>query len=139
MEENIPNTDLVPNKIVEEDIPFQHVNNPAADIKPVIKKYLGVPNHAEQKANKFFFSDGDATVEITVVTTVFFWTNSLMPYPNWSIKPSNLNCWKMSLNIAFQQKQSTAISAKKTFLSPFPTILTISPALMPCRCTGRKI
>jgi alpha-glucosidase len=68
MEENIPNTDLVPNKIVEEDIPFQHVNNPAADIKPVIKKYLGVPNHAEQKANKFFFSDGDATVEITVVT-----------------------------------------------------------------------
>jgi alpha-glucosidase len=68
MEENIPNTELVPNKIVEEDIPFQHVNNPAADIKPVIKKYLGVPIHAEQKTNKFFFTDGDATVEITVVT-----------------------------------------------------------------------
>ena len=68
MEENIPNTELVLPKIVDEDIPFQHVNNPAADIKPVIKKYLGVPNKAEQTGNKFFFTDGDATVEVTVVT-----------------------------------------------------------------------
>ena len=68
MEENIPNTELLTNKIVEEDEAFHHVNNPAADIKPVMKKYLGVPNHAEEIGNKFFFSDGDAKVEITVVT-----------------------------------------------------------------------
>ena len=68
MEENILNTDLLINKLVEEDEPFHHVNNPAADIKPVIKKYLGVPNHAVQTGNKFYLSDGDAKVELTVVT-----------------------------------------------------------------------
>ena len=68
MEEKILNTDLLVNKLVEEDEPFHHVNNPAADIKPVIKKYLGVPNNVEQTGNKFYFSDGDAKVEIRVVT-----------------------------------------------------------------------
>lgn len=68
MEDNILNTDLLINRLVEEEEEFHHVNNPAADIKPVIKKYLGVPNKAEQSANKFYFSDGDAKVEVTVVT-----------------------------------------------------------------------
>jgi alpha-glucosidase len=68
MEGKILNTDLLINKLVEEDEPFQHVNNPAADIKPVIKKYLGVPNQVVQTGNKFYFSDGDAKVEIRVVT-----------------------------------------------------------------------
>src|ERR1700744_5758366 len=68
MEENIQNTDLLVNKLIEEEEEFHHVNNPAADIKPVMKKYLGVPNKAEQSGNKFFFSNGDAKVEVTVVT-----------------------------------------------------------------------
>ena len=67
MEENILNPDLLINKILEEEEEFHHVNNPAADIKPVMKKYLGVPTHVEQSGNKFYFTDGDAKVEITVV------------------------------------------------------------------------
>jgi alpha-glucosidase len=68
MEENILNSDLLINKLLEEEEEaFHHVNNPAADIKPVMKKYLGVPTHVEQSGNKFYFSDGDAKVEITVV------------------------------------------------------------------------
>lgn len=68
MEENILNTELLINKLLEEEEEFHHVNNPAADIKPVIKKYLGVPTHAEQSGNKFYFTDGDAKVELLVVT-----------------------------------------------------------------------
>jgi len=68
MEEKILNTDLLINRLVEEDEPFHHVNNPAADIKPVIKKYLGIPNNAEKTGNKIYFSDGDAKVEVTIVT-----------------------------------------------------------------------
>src|ERR1700744_1220314 len=68
MEDNLLNTDLLINRLVEEEEEFHHVNNPAADIKPVIKKYLGIPTKAEQSGNKFYFSDGDAKVEVTVVT-----------------------------------------------------------------------
>ena len=68
MEENILNTELLINKLLEEEEEFHHVNNPAADIKPVIKKYLGIPTHAEQSGNKFYFTDGDAKVELVVVT-----------------------------------------------------------------------
>jgi alpha-glucosidase len=67
MEENILNPDLLINKLLEEEEEFHHVNNPAADIKPVMKKYLGIPTHVEQSGNKFYFTDGDAKVEITVV------------------------------------------------------------------------
>ncbi|SDT41079.1 alpha-glucosidase [Mucilaginibacter mallensis] len=68
MEDKILNTELLINKLLEEEEEFHHVNNPAADIKPVIKKYLGVPNHAEQLGNKIYFTDGDAKVEVVVVT-----------------------------------------------------------------------
>lgn len=68
MEENILNPDLLINKLLEEeDEEFHHVNNPAADIKPVMKKYLGVPTHVEQVGKRLYFTDGDAKVEITVV------------------------------------------------------------------------
>jgi alpha-glucosidase len=56
MEDNILNTDLLINRLVEEEEEFHHVNNPAADIKPVIKKYLGVPNKAEQSAKNFILA-----------------------------------------------------------------------------------
>nr|WP_294942138.1 glycoside hydrolase family 31 protein [uncultured Mucilaginibacter sp.] len=54
--------------MIVDDEEFHHLNNPADGIKPIVKKYLGVPNHAEQKGNKFFFTDGDASVEVTIVT-----------------------------------------------------------------------
>jgi len=68
MEENILNPELVVNKLVEEDEEFHHLNNPAEGIKPIIKKYLTVPKNAQQAGNKIYFSDGDARVEILVVT-----------------------------------------------------------------------
>jgi len=68
MEENILNQELIANRIIEEEEEFQHLNNPADGIKPIIKKYLGVPNSVVQSGNKFYFSDGDAKVEVVVVT-----------------------------------------------------------------------
>jgi alpha-glucosidase len=68
MEEDILNTELPINKLLEEEEEFHHVNNPANDIKPIIKKYLTIPNHVVQAGNKFYFSDGDAKVEVYVVT-----------------------------------------------------------------------
>src|SRR5882762_5224490 len=68
-DKNILNPELLPGKLIEEEEEeFHHINNPAAGIKPIVKKYLGMPIAAEQKGNKFFFSDGDAKVEVTVVT-----------------------------------------------------------------------
>jgi alpha-glucosidase len=66
-DKNILNPEILPDKVVEEE-EFHHINNPAAGIKPIVKKYLGIPVGAEQKGNKFFFTDGDAKVEVTVVT-----------------------------------------------------------------------
>jgi len=73
MEENIPPIEPIPESpavklIEEEEEIFQHVNNPVLGLKPIVKKYLGTPNSVIQKGNKFFFSDGEATVEATVVT-----------------------------------------------------------------------
>lgn len=69
MEDNILNPELITSKIIEEqEEEFHHLNNPADGIKPIIKKYLGVPNHVDQTGNRFCFSDGDAKVEVVVVT-----------------------------------------------------------------------
>ena len=68
MEENILNDELLANKLIEEEEEFHHLNNPADGIKPIIKKYLGVPTHVDQMGNKFFFNDGDAKVEVMVIT-----------------------------------------------------------------------
>src|ERR1700755_2370749 len=68
MEDNILNPELVVSKLVEEEEEFHHLNNPAEGIKPIIKKYLGVPDRVSQQGNKFYFTDGDAKVEVTVVT-----------------------------------------------------------------------
>jgi len=69
MEDNILNQELVVTKLVEEEEEFHHLNNPAEGIKPIIKKYLGIPKNAQQAGNKIYFSDGDARVEIVVVTS----------------------------------------------------------------------
>ncbi len=68
MEENIQDPELLANRLLEEEEEFHHLNNPAEAIKPIIKKYLGVPNHADQVGNKFYFTDGDAKVEVVVTT-----------------------------------------------------------------------
>ena len=73
MENNVPNPERITSKLVEaenlleEEEEFHHLNNPADGIKPIIKKYLGIPNHADQVGNKFYFTDGDAKVEVVVI------------------------------------------------------------------------
>ncbi len=68
MEENIQDPELLANRLLEEEEELHHLNNPAESIKPIIKKYLGVPNQADQLGNKFYFTDGDAKVEVVVIT-----------------------------------------------------------------------
>src|ERR1700761_9042885 len=68
MEENVLNQELVVNKEVEDDDEFRHLNNPVEGIKPIAKKYLSVPKNVRQSGNKYCFSDGDASVEITVAS-----------------------------------------------------------------------
>ncbi|MBS1525000.1 MAG: glycoside hydrolase family 31 protein [Bacteroidetes bacterium] len=66
---NITNSDIPSGKLAEiEEEEFHHVNNPVTGIKPIVKKYLGKPLDSEKKGNKFYFSDGNAKVEVTVVT-----------------------------------------------------------------------
>lgn len=75
MESNTPNPnpELITSKLteienlIEEEEEFHHLNNPADGIKPVVKKYLGIPTRASQTGNKFYFTDGDAKVEVVVV------------------------------------------------------------------------
>jgi alpha-glucosidase len=52
---------------VEEE-PIQHLNNPVANLKPIVKKYLTAVRQVVTEGNKFYFSDGDARVEIRVVS-----------------------------------------------------------------------
>ncbi|MEO8887626.1 MAG: glycoside hydrolase family 31 protein [Mucilaginibacter sp.] len=68
MEENIQDPELLANRLLEDEEEFHHLNNPAEAIKPIIKKYLGIPKSVEQAENKFYFTDGDAKVEIVVIT-----------------------------------------------------------------------
>lgn len=51
-----------------EDKDIQHVNNPIIGLKPIEKKFLGSVKEIKQEKNKYIFSDGDASVEITVVS-----------------------------------------------------------------------
>src|ERR1700760_2310948 len=68
MDENLLNPELLAGKIVEDEEEFHHLNNPVMGLKPIVKKYLGSVNSVEQKGNKFYFSDGEARVEVIVVT-----------------------------------------------------------------------
>jgi len=51
-----------------EDLEIQHVNNPIIGLKPIEKKFLGSVKEVKQVNNKYIFSDGDASVEITIVS-----------------------------------------------------------------------
>jgi alpha-glucosidase len=51
-----------------EDEPIQHLNNPVTNLKPIVKKYLTAVQQVVHDGNKFYFSDGDARVEIRIVS-----------------------------------------------------------------------
>ncbi len=50
----------------EEEI--QHLNNPVTGLKPIVKQYLTSVTKVKKEGNRFYFSDGDAKVEIRVVS-----------------------------------------------------------------------
>lgn len=52
---------------IEEEI-TQHLNNPVAGLEPIVKKYLTSVLTVKTENNKFYFSDGDARVEVRVVS-----------------------------------------------------------------------
>ena len=52
-DKNTLDPEIIPEKPAEEE-EFHHINNPAAGIKPIVKKYLSTPIDAEQKGNKLF-------------------------------------------------------------------------------------
>ncbi len=51
----------------EEEI-IQHLNNPVANLKPIVKEYLTAVKKVKKENNKFYFSDGNAKVEVRVVS-----------------------------------------------------------------------
>lgn len=46
----------------------RHVTNPVTLPKPIVKKYLGEVTEHVRKGNDFYFSDGEASVEVKVVS-----------------------------------------------------------------------
>lgn len=46
----------------------QHINNPIVGLQPIVKKYLTAVKEYTQNKNNFYFSDGDAKVEVRVVS-----------------------------------------------------------------------
>ena len=51
---------------LEEDM--QHVNNPVVGLEPIVKKYLSVVKEYTQDKNNFYFTDGNAKVQVKVVS-----------------------------------------------------------------------
>jgi alpha-glucosidase len=51
-----------------EDEIIQHLNNPVTALKPIVKQYLTTVTKVKKEGNKFYFSDGNAKVEIRVVS-----------------------------------------------------------------------
>lgn len=59
----------VQNENVNDDEQVQHLNNPVdVSVRPTEKQYLGAVKTVVKAQNKFYFSDGNATVEIRVVS-----------------------------------------------------------------------
>ncbi|WP_432709017.1 glycoside hydrolase family 31 protein [Pedobacter sp.] len=57
-------------EIIEDTI--QHLNNPVNILKPIVKRYLSAVTKVNKEGNKFYFSDGEARVEIRVVSDEIF-------------------------------------------------------------------
>ncbi|WP_421944591.1 glycoside hydrolase family 31 protein [Pedobacter sp.] len=57
------------NELIEKEQEIQHLNNPVdISVKPIVKQYLGAVKKVKKEGNRFYFSDGDARVEIRVVS-----------------------------------------------------------------------
>jgi alpha-glucosidase len=55
--------------LIEKEQEIQHLNNPVdISVKPIVKQYLGSVKKVKKEGNRFYFSDGDARVEIRVVS-----------------------------------------------------------------------
>lgn len=52
---------------IEQEI-IQHLNNPVTNLKPIVKEYLTDVKKVKKEGNKFYFSDGNAKVEVRVVS-----------------------------------------------------------------------
>ncbi len=52
---------------IEDEI-IQHLNNPVTNLKPIVKEYLTAVKKVKKENNKFYFSDGNAKVEVRVVS-----------------------------------------------------------------------
>lgn len=55
------------NRQLEEEA-VQHLNNPVTDLQPIVKQYLTSVKGVKKEGNKFYFSDGEAVVEVRVVS-----------------------------------------------------------------------
>lgn len=66
-ENNKEAIDLAKSEHIEEEI-IQHLNNPVANLKPIVKEYLSSVKEVKQENNRFYFSDGNAKVEVRVVS-----------------------------------------------------------------------
>jgi len=53
--------------LIEEET-IQHLNNPVTDLKPIVKEYLSAVIRVKEEQNRFYFSDGQAEVEVRVVS-----------------------------------------------------------------------
>ncbi|HEY1023673.1 MAG TPA: TIM-barrel domain-containing protein [Sphingobacteriaceae bacterium] len=63
MAEHTPPFENIP---AEDD--FQFLNNPVLTVEPVVKKYLAATKSYHQENNNFYFTDGDAKVEIRIIS-----------------------------------------------------------------------
>ncbi len=68
MDENILDPDLSANKLIEDEDEFHHLNNPVMGLRPIVKKYLNSVTDVKAVENKFFFTDGEARVEVSILT-----------------------------------------------------------------------
>jgi alpha-glucosidase len=64
-EQTIPEVQKVDH--IEEEI-IQHLNNPVANLKPIVKQYLSSVLTVKKENNRYYFSDGDAKVEVRIVS-----------------------------------------------------------------------
>ncbi|MGF1924043.1 MAG: glycoside hydrolase family 31 protein [Bacteroidia bacterium] len=64
---NKENSEIENSDPIEQDI-IQHLNNPVTNLKPIVKEYLTGVKKVKKDNNKFYFSDGNAKVEIRVVS-----------------------------------------------------------------------
>lgn len=60
-------TPVIATEHIEDEI-IQHLNNPVTSLKPIVKQYLTSIVEVKKEDNRFYFSDGNARVEVRVVS-----------------------------------------------------------------------